>query len=227
MTILVFDFETSGLPLFSEPSGDPRQPHLVQVGAVLACEKTRKVEASLDLIVRPHGWEIPPETAEIHGITTEKALAFGVPEEAALTIFLDMWRAADYRVAHNESFDARIARIAIKRLLGLDDLADEWKAADGRCTANMATKIMKMPATAKMVASGRRHSKKPKLTEAYQHFTGKVLEDAHSAMADTLACMEVYWALLDHEGHAAKAAPAAEKPAPIRPTPTDDEVPFL
>lgn len=219
--LLGYDTETTGLPLFSEPSDDPRQPHLVQVGAVLADIQTRKVVASIDLIIRPHGWEIPPDVAEIHGINTDLALAVGVPEEVALTALLDLWRAADVRVGHNESFDARMVRIAIKRLLQLDELADEWKAAPALCTATRSTKIVNAPPTEKMRASGRNHAKKPKLSEAYKHFTGRDLVGAHTAMADTLACLDVHWALEDLEAGGTPAAP----PAPQ--TTQDDNVPFL
>jgi DNA polymerase-3 subunit epsilon len=46
-----------------------------------------------------------------------------------------------------------------------------------------------------MKAVGRNHHKKPTLSEAYKHFTGKDLENAHSAMADAKACMEIFFLL--------------------------------
>lgn len=197
MKILFYDKETSGLPLFSEPSTDPRQPHICQLGALLVDSESRKVIQSLDLIAKPDGWIIPDEVAAIHGITTEHARQVGVDEQILVIALLDLWRACDLRVGHNESFDARIQRIAIKRFLDDDDLADEWKAGESACTANMATPIMKMAATPKMVASGRRYPKKPKLIEAYEHFMGNPMEEAHTAMADARACMEVYFAIKD------------------------------
>ena len=33
--ILFYDTETSGMPLFDQPSSDPRQPHLMQIAAAL------------------------------------------------------------------------------------------------------------------------------------------------------------------------------------------------
>ena len=49
---LAYDTETTGLPLFKEPSEDPRQPHIVQLGALLVDLDTRKTIASMDVIVR-------------------------------------------------------------------------------------------------------------------------------------------------------------------------------
>lgn len=61
--ILFYDTETSGLPLFHEPSEHPDQPHIVQLGACLVDPDTRRVISTIDLIVRPDGWEIPAEVA--------------------------------------------------------------------------------------------------------------------------------------------------------------------
>lgn len=195
MKALFYDTETTGLPLFSEPSEDPRQPHIVQLAAALVDLDTRKTIASMDVIVRPSGWQIPTEVSAIHGIITEHACDVGISELLAVEMLLDLWNRRT-RIAHNESFDARIIRIALHRLsTRVGFTPDEWKAGAAECTQQLATPILQLPPTAKMRAVGRNHFKSANLAEAYQHFTGKPLENAHTALADVQACQAVYFAI--------------------------------
>lgn len=203
MTIkLFYDTETTGIPLFREPSEDPRQPHLVQLAACLVEIETRRTLASIDLVVRPDGWTIPEDVAAIHGITTEYAMDVGIPEAQAVDAFLSLWRQRT-RIAHNESFDARIMRIALKRYVDPRDPglviapSDDWKASAAECTQVLATPICQLPPTEKMRAANRHHFKSANLGEAFRHFTGRELEHAHSAMADVQGCMAVYFAIQD------------------------------
>lgn len=193
--ILFYDSETQSLPLWNQPSDHPDQPHIVQLAALLVDPDSRQTIASMDVIVRPAGWTIPGEVAAVHGITTDRAIAVGVSESIALGLFLDLWVAADFRVGHNESFDARIIRIAQHRF-ECGDL-DAWKEGYAECTARLATPICALPPTEKMKAAKRFHHKTPNLSEAYRHFTGRDLENAHSAMADVKACRDVYFAIQD------------------------------
>lgn len=197
-TILFYDTETSGFPLWDQPSDDPRQPHIVQMAGILANADTREEISSFDLIALPAGWTIPQDVAEIHGVTTDFALTVGVSEKLLVANLMHLWQASSRRVAHNESFDARMVRIGIKRFsVGSPETPDEWKNGEAECTASMSTPILDLPPTEAMRATGRNFPKKPKLTEAYEFFFGKPLEGAHSAMADARACMEVYWAIMD------------------------------
>lgn len=196
--ILVFDTETTGLPDFKAPSEAPHQPHIVQLAALLVDPDSRATIASMDVIVRPDGWTIPDNVAAVHGISTERAAALGVSESIALGLFLDLWGRAAQRVAHNESFDARIIRIA-QHGFDCGDL-DAWKAGKAECTARLATPLCQIPPTEKMVRAGFNKFKTPNLGEAYRHFIGRELENAHSAMADVLACRDIYFAMKDFEG---------------------------
>ncbi|MEN4919407.1 3'-5' exonuclease [Achromobacter spanius] len=191
-----YDTETTGLPLFNQPSEHPDQPHIVQLAAALVDLDTRETVASLDVVVRPDGWIIPDEVAAVHGITTEHAAAVGVPESLALSLFLELWGRRT-RIAHNEQFDARIIRIAQHRAGELEPELVAWKNGVAECTARKATPIVKCPPTAKMIAAGRHHYKTANLGEAVQFFTGKPLANAHSAMADVKGCMDVYFAIQD------------------------------
>lgn len=197
-TALFYDTETTGIPLFGEPSEDPRQPHIVQLGAVLVDMDTRETISSMDVIVRPTGWTIPDDVAAIHGITTEKATEVGIDEVIVLEMFLNLWSART-RIGHNEAFDARIIRIAQHRFGHPETRMDAWKEGPAVCTARRSTPIVKCPPTAKMKAAGRFHYKTPTLAEAHQHFLGRPLENAHSAMADVLGCMAVYFAIQDQQ----------------------------
>lgn len=190
---LFFDTETTGLPLFKEPSEHPGQPHIVQIGALLVDLDTWQILSTLDVMVRPEGWAIPEEVSKIHGITTEMAGDLGVPESLAAEMLLDLWRGR-LRIAHNEQFDARIVRIACTRHFELNQ-ADAWKEGKAECTANLATPILKIPPTARMKAAGFTKFKTANLSEAFKHFTGRDLEGAHSALVDVHACLEVYRAI--------------------------------
>lgn len=181
--VLFFDTETTGLPAWKLPSSDPSQPHLVQLAALLVDTETRQVVEELDVIVRPDGWTIPDDVVTIHGITTDHALAHGIPEAEALGRFLDLHDLADERVAHVESFDMRMVRIAIKRHLD-DAMADRWKDSPAQCTGKLAKAAMGL-------------NKMPKLGEAHLALTGEPMRGAHTAMGDARACMTVFFACKD------------------------------
>ena len=95
--------------------------------------------------------------------------------------------------------ESRIIRIATKRYFD-EGTQEAWKAGKeaAECTAKLSTKILQLPPTEKMKRARRFHFKTPNLTEAYGFFTGVELENAHSAMADTLACIEVYFGVQAH-----------------------------
>lgn len=190
---LFYDTETTGLPDFKAPSESAHQPHIVQLAALLVDMDTRETIQSMDVIIRPDGWTIPDDVAAVHGITTEHAAEVGIPENLAVSMFMELWVGRP-RIAHNEQFDARILRIALMRHQS-EDAADIWKSGPAECTARMATPICQIPPTAKMVRAGFNKFKTPNLGEAYRHFTGNELVNAHSAMADVLACRDVYFAI--------------------------------
>lgn len=201
--ILFFDTETTGLPLFGEPSDHPDQPHLVEIGAILADEDTREVYAEISLLIKPDSWEISEEVSKIHGITNEAASKFGVTEDLALILFWNLVRLHNVddhkcikRVAYNASFDQRMVRIALKRF-NFDPLfAESWADKESLFCTMQASK----PILGLKDAKGR--PKNPKLSEAYQYFTGKELVGAHRAINDARACMEIYFAMQDLEKEA-------------------------
>ena len=191
--VVFFDTETTGLPAFKQPSDHPDQPHIVQLAALLVDVPTRRVLSTLDVMVRPDGWLIPDEAASVHGITTEMAADLGVPESLAVEMLLDLIGDRT-RVAHNQPFDARIVRIACLRHFEPSQ-ADAWTEGAAECTAQLSTPILKLPPTDRMRAAGFTKFKTPNLGEAVRHFTGKPLENAHSALADVRGCMDVWFAI--------------------------------
>lgn len=202
--ILIYDTETNGLPLWDKPSEHPGQPHITQLAAELFDPESGRTLAFMDMLVEPQGWKIPEELEKLTGITNDIAMRFGQPVSRVLGSFMHMWKRADVRVAHNESFDARMVRIELFRQLDHDATThDEWKKGPAFCTQSNSTTILNLPPTAKMVAAGRNHAKSPNLGEAYQFFTGKKLEGAHNAAVDLAACKAVYFGILNHQTKAA------------------------
>lgn len=189
--IIFFDTETTGLPLWNEPSESPEQPHVLQYAGILTDNEGNEVERYTS-IVKPDGWVIPEDAIKIHGITMERAMDEGIPAADALEQFLTLWVKAQLRVGHNEMFDRRMVRIAIKRHgLGFgphgtqeerDMQSDHWNAAPDFCTCWSAKYDMGV-------------KKLPKLGEALKHYTGEEQAAAHTAIGDAQDCMKIFWAL--------------------------------
>lgn len=155
--ILFFDTETTGLPDYRLPASSERQPHLVQLAAILT-EDDGTERASLNVIVEPDGFTIPAGAAAVHGITDEIAARCGIPLAAAVYPFICMRSRASVLVAHNIKFDAAIMDTAISRIPQRN-----WHAGPGNdfCTMEHAAPIVNLPPTDRMLAAGFTKPKPP------------------------------------------------------------------
>jgi DNA polymerase-3 subunit epsilon len=195
--LLFIDTETTGKVDFKQPWDHPSQPHLVQLGALLLRGNGTQ-ERELNCIIRPTGYTIPPEATAIHGITTERALAFGVPLDHAMAKLQGMIIDADDTgtgngkiIAHNLQFDTHIVLAALA--LCSIPLAP-FGLLRPFCTMRALTDRMKLPGNFSKY-------KWPTLDEAW-HFMHPDApppppESRHTAMGDVLMCRDIYFAGLE------------------------------
>lgn len=187
--VLIYDTETTGLPIWKEPSDDPAQPHIVEI----ACELWVGGELADEFhaIVNP-GVPIPPEVSELHGITDEVAAEKGILPSEALTRFMALADRAEFIVGHNVSFDVRMMRITAARVLG-----EKWdNPLPTFCTMRSSTNVCQI------LSPNPRHPKDwkwPQLKECVSHFFGEEMPDAHSAKADCEAARRVFFHLMNRE----------------------------
>lgn len=194
MRIMLFDTETTGLPLWREPSHHPGQPHLVQFTAMICDGAPERETDFVNLFVRPNGWIIPEEIVALHGVTNERALAEGIDEHMVVGRFLAMIAKADLLCAYGVDFDMRIMRIAMRRAGFSKDACDTMAGSiKTHCVMRQATPLAQVPPTDKMMASGRKTWKTPTLTEAVRALLGEELEDAHDARVDVLSTARLYF----------------------------------
>ncbi len=178
--LLGLDLETTGF--LNQSSTDPaRQPGIVQVGAVRLNIKTLDEIDTFSCLVDP---EIPiwSESAiETHGIKPEDVK--GQPSFFSVGLLL-----ARYSVGcthffgyNGKKFDQPVLAWQLKRY-GLE-YSFPWPP-EHVDVMELAMKMMR-------VGSKRGGMKFMKLTEAYEHFTGKKLDNAHDALADIRATATV------------------------------------
>lgn len=183
---LVFDTETTGLPLWKEPSDHPDQPHIVDIACTLFDRTGLEVD-SFDALINP-GVSIPEDVSAIHGITTEMVEAEGIDPATAFRFFDGLIRRADVVVGHNVSFDLRMVRILGARVTG-----EKWESpvADF-CTMRRTTGICKIP---KANARFDTDWKWPTLSEATQFFFNEDHSNAHRARPDCDAAARIFFHL--------------------------------
>lgn len=181
---LFFDTETTGLPKnWKAPITDlANWPRMVQLAYFLADADGNKISAG-DFIIKPVGYTIPDEVARIHGITTARALAEGKDLSAVLRDFQAAIDRAQYLIAHNMSFDEKIAGAEFLR----NAMPDSLPAKTRICTMHSSTNYCAIP--------GPYGNKWPKLIELHTKLFQAGFEAAHNASADVAAMMKCFWEL--------------------------------
>lgn len=191
--ILFFDTETTGFFQDRLPIDHQEQPYIVQLAAELTDDDGEPI-SGFSFIVDPgisNGVFIPDRASDVHGITNERAVQFGVSADFALSAFTHLYQRADIVCAHNIKFDRGVMEAAIARHYG--------KVMPLRktlfCTMEAAYPVINLPPTERMLAAGFTKPKPPKLEECIRHFFNEELDGAHDAMVDVRACRRVYFHL--------------------------------
>ena len=180
-TRLFFDTETNGLPVRRrEAPGTFTMPRVVQLAGQVYEDKNLFIE--FDRIIKPDGWIIPDDVADIHGITTVIATEKGEDLMAVLQAFTDLLNVSDQVICHNVNFDCKVmAAELIKK--------------------NITNDLMKKQLTCTMEAGKKRcnlHNrigglKPPKLMELHKFLFNIGFEDAHNALSDVRATAKCYF----------------------------------
>lgn len=183
MKILFFDTETTGLPLNYKAKIEDLDnwPRVVQLGFRFHADEEHFTD--YEFIIKPDGWEIPAKAAEIHGITTERALAEGIAIKNALDVLGKWINMADLVVGHNVSFDRKVLGAEFLRA-GMPDL---FHGKPRFCTMMSTTKFCNLP--------GKYGAKWPKLEELASALFTEPTSGLHSALEDVRLTAKCFYRL--------------------------------
>ena len=181
MSYVAWDTETTGLPM-TRQSATIDNTHvfdkcrMVSI-AFVKYDASGKELAAHHMIVKPDTFRV--EATHIHGITHEHAVEHGVPFGEVYETFVNFIGNCKTLVAHNSAFDENVLfSECYRRGVSLEPLKD----VTFMCTHKLVHQWYLKP---------------KKLIIIYNELTGKTLDNAHNALADSRACGEIYPLLRD------------------------------
>lgn len=199
---LIFDTETTGLPRnYNAPLSDSDNwPRVVQIAWQLHDIKGNLISAN-SIIVRPDGFTIPFNAAQVHGISTERALAEGQELQGVINEFVAAVGQTKYLCGHNIEFDLSIIGAEFIRL-GMSDHFAGKTVIDTK--SDPVTEFCAIPG-----GKGGKF-KWPKLEELYVKLFNTGFEEAHNAAFDVQATAKAFFELLKRSILKVSELPVAE-----------------
>lgn len=192
MRCLVFDTESTGIPLWKERSHHPDQPLPVQVAwASFTTDEPKEITRFDELVKYDEAPKMDPGALDIHKIETARSQAEGMHISTVIERFIWHLGAVDLLIAHSFNFDRRIMASAGHRG-GRPDLGDMLKDKLHYCTMMSTTKLCQIPQT-----NGRGGYKWPKLEEALDALGLDPITIAHDAAGDVDGCLRLFLKLWD------------------------------
>jgi DNA polymerase III epsilon subunit-like protein len=182
---LIVDCETNGLPRnFRAPVTDlANWPRAIQIAWAFH-DESHQLCTSATRIVRPEGFQIPPDAVRVHGISMERALNEGHPIADVLAELSQMANDAKVVVAHNAGFDGSVIAAEYVRL----GLEPPFVPSSMICTMTQSTDHCRL--------SGPYGNKWPELDELHMFLFGTLLGGAHDAGVDVAACARCFFELV-------------------------------
>ena len=187
--IIFFDTETTGVI----PKGKEEPlvyfndfPHVVQLSWKIGDKEG-------DYIIKPDGFTIPDAAAAVHGITTDRAIAEGVPyHDAFLQFFADV-KASTALCAHNgAAFDIRVIVAEYVRMSNVERASKFWAFLKSLPLYDTMTE----PTIINFVGARFRNGKPgkfPRLEELYAKIFNGESFPAHNSMEDVRALAKCFW----------------------------------
>ena len=185
---LIFDTETTGLPKkWNAPITDSDNwPRCVQLAWQLHDSKGALI-SDHSYLIKPENFNIPFESEQIHGISTELAIKIGVDLDEVLNKFISDLSNAGFIIGHNVKFDLNIIGAELFRINSDVNLLE--KDILDTCT-EMTANVCKLP-------GGRGGKFKfPTLIELYSFLFDESFSEAHNASADVEATARAFFELV-------------------------------
>lgn len=183
----IFDTETTGLPLWKSPPSDERQPHVLQIGWLLAQRRGNSSEFNIitefgSVVQLPDEAKVDPQAEAVHGISKEFTRR-GCTPEFICDFFLNNLMIPDVTVAHNLNFDELLMATMFHR-----HLDRKLQLHNPFCTMLETVELCQLP--------GRWGKPKwPKLEELYRFLFNESFSGAHDALADVRATARCYFTI--------------------------------
>lgn len=196
MRVLVFDVETTGLPIGKNPSISEldKWPYIVQLSYIMYDTLANEIDLSYNEILKlPEYIDISEESIKLHKITKEINQTIGIDRRIALQMFNAVLKRADIVVGHNISFDKRMIMVECARNAVYHRFNDKGVKKDEYCTMKKGVDVCKIEKTS---LKGEKYFKYPTLSELYNHLFQEIPKNTHNSFVDVLLCLRCYIKLI-------------------------------
>jgi DNA polymerase III epsilon subunit-like protein len=201
MIVLIYDTETTGLPLIKTINKDTldKWPHIVQLSYILYDTNEHKILGTYDWIIKlPITVKMDTGNIKIHGITNEMSHSQGIDIKNVLMQFTNDCRGADLIVAHNASFDLQMIQVEIERLHYTNNTdvkySDFYSSINKKiyCTMQETVDLCNLIRINKM---GNQYIKYPQLSELHEKLFSTVPSNLHNSFNDVIVCLRCFYKL--------------------------------
>jgi DNA polymerase III epsilon subunit-like protein len=195
MKVLVFDTETTGLPVDQHASltDSAKWPYIIQLSYMVFDTETKEIlEYSDSIIQLDASVHISPESIAIHQITAQRSQNEGIPIKQALANLADNMSEAHVIVGHNILFDKRMLMVEFFRNKMKNGLYRDGLPIPEYCTMKRTTELCKLPSVNKKTGEIYNNFKYPTLTELHNHLFCRKPRGTHNAIADVMICLRCF-----------------------------------